>query len=292
MAIGLPLSGKIWYWKEASYGGGESGTTYVVSDKVQDVRLDTGDMFVSLRSISQPTVCAFVSTTSDPVLHVEWILQQHTAQSLSELCIERTACDLDSLAFCIGASTCSTTADSWYYLKGCKCKTWNISASRGEQYVCTADFSVKSVATSGTMTGSQPAALGTVYGLFNNAGSITMTGVTAAAYITDSVEIKVDNNLTDYWNVGSNEKKQALPGQENVTGSCDISLDAGGAVHWGDVFGSKAITSIVVTTGLTGVNDIFTCNTCRFDNTSIDINMSGEGMMTSVPFTAKQVVIT
>lgn len=295
MGAGLPFQGEIWYWQETSYGGGEntSGPTNFVSDKVYDARIDTGDMQKALRGISEPSVCAYISQVTDPTLHLEWVHQARTGSSIVTMCCERNPDgDLESMAFCIGANIHATTP-SYYLLKGCKAKTFSISASRNNEYICTADFSVQSVATSTTLTGTRPSALGTEYAVFNKSiNTITITGKTAAAFITDSIEISVDNNLSDQWDCDSPTKVAAVPGAKDVTGSCDISLDDGGAVHWGDVFGRFALSSIAVVTGLTGDDDTFTINTAEFTNTSVDINVSGDVMMTSQPFIGKDLVLS
>jgi hypothetical protein len=299
MAMGLGFQGDIWFWEETSYGSGESAVTMLISDKVLDVRIDSGDIYKTLRGISEPSVCAFISQPSDPVIHIEWVLQPNTHSSLSTYCCDRdTSEDLKSLAFLVGANTKGATK-SYYYLTGCKAKNWNISASRGNEYICTADLSVKSVATYSalaTLLGSGytlPETIGTNYAQFNLAAhTITITGKTDVAFITDSIDVTVENNLNDYWDCDSQSKATAIPGAKDVTGSCDISLDDGGAVHWGDVFGGNTLTSIAVVTGLAGIGDTFTLNTGRFDNTSVDINASGEGMLTSQPFTFKDLTIT
>jgi hypothetical protein len=227
------------------------------------------------------------------VLHVEWVLQPDATVSLATYCCNRTSTgDLNSLSFEVGANTLGGTK-SYYILNGCKCKTFNVSASRGNEYICTADFSVQSVTTAATATGTKPSALGTAYAQFNLAAhTITITGKTVAAYITDSIDITVENNLTDYWDCDSISKTAATAGAKDITGSCDISLDDGGGTHFNDVFTGKGLSSIAVVTGCTGLDDTFTLTDGRFDNTSVDINISGEGMMTSQPFTFKELTIS
>ena len=55
--LGLPFQGSIWWWTEASYGGGESGTTNAVSCKVLDARPGINDKHKPLRGIDGPQVC-------------------------------------------------------------------------------------------------------------------------------------------------------------------------------------------------------------------------------------------
>lgn len=291
--IGRPFQGDVWYYPEASYGdGGLLGTSYTPSDKVMDVRIDTGDMHKTLRGISSVSVCAFISQPSNPVLHVEWVLQDKDATqgSLATFCVERPDDALRSLVFVVGANT-KEEQPSYWKLSGCKCKTFNKSSSFGNEYVCTADFSVQSVATATTAYGTKPSAVGGRYAIFNNAGGIYQNSTEALAFITNSIDYTVENNITDYWDSDSLTKVAAIEGGLDVTGSCDISCDGGGAGLWGVVFGGSELTNITIDTGTTGVNDLFTLNTVHFDSTGIDINTSNDGMMSSVPFTAKWVSI-
>jgi len=286
--LGYPFQGDIYWELETTYKGGFSGTQNRISDAVQDVRIDTGDINQELQSISEPTIIDFSKTMVDPTLHIEWILQP-TEVSLVTYCANRTTdCDLESIAFEVVTNDCRSTT-SYYYLKGCKCKTLTISATQGENYKVTADFSVATVIVSDSASGTSPAAIGTDYAAFNIGGSITWSGVTGA-YVTQSMSVTVDNDLKDLYDVGSTSKKAAIPGAKKVTGTCDISLDGGGGTHFNEVIAGTDITSLVFNTGIGSSNDgKITLEHGRFDNTSIDVNISGDAMMTSVPFTFKDI---
>jgi len=293
--IGKPFQGQIWWAEEVDYNQGwVTGTTsYLISDKVQDVRIETGEIQTPLRGISSPSVCGWTKSNFDPTLHVEWILQPDT-NSLAVKCCDRTSTGtLPSLAFIVGANTDGDNAtQSWWKLNGCVCKTFTISSSRGEPYVCTADFSVATIQDSSATIGDKPAAIDGAYASFNYAGSITWTGVTGSAWVTDSFDITVENNVTDYYTVGSHDKKCAIPGAVDITGSCDISLDDGGGAHWDEIILNKDISSLVIDTGVgVGVDDKWTLSDGKFTSGSIDINISGEGMMTSQPFRFKHLTI-
>ena len=289
--ISFPFGGQIFYQVETNYGDGfqASSTTYRISDSIQNVRLDTGEVNTVLRDISSPSIADFSRTKIDPTLHVEWVLQPNDVKSFEKLCTDRTNCDLSSLAFEIGINTCSNASDAYYNLKGCKCKTFNISAAQFGNYICTADFSVASIVTSSSPVAVDPGALGTEYAAFNIAGGVTWNGVTGA-YVTNSLNITVENNIQDLYDVGNMTKKAAIPGAVDISGSCDLSLDNGGKTHWDEVIGGTDITSVVFNTGLdTGENGKITLYNGRFDSTSVDINTSGEGMMASVPFKFKDI---
>ena len=287
MAMSYPFRGDIYYEVEASYKAGFSGTQLRFSDAVQDVRIETGDINTELMSISEPSVIDFSKTMEDPVLHVEWVLQPHTGTSMVSSCYTRTSCDLPSMAIEVPVNEgCGTAA--YYYMKGCKCKSVNAKASSGENWILSADYSVASLEINATRTGTKPGAIGTAYAAFNAAGDITWAGVTGA-YVTQGFDFTIDNNLTDYYDVGSASKTESIPGAISITGSCDISIDDGGKTHFDEVIAGTDITSVILNTGLTaaGTNGKFTLTNGRFDSSSIDINTSGGGIISSVPFTFK-----
>ncbi len=290
MPMSHPLQGDIYYEIESSYKAGFSGSQLKFSDAVLDARIETGDINIELMSISQPSLVGFVKAMEDPTLHVEYILQPHTGASAVSYFYQRTNCDLSSFAIEVGVNTCSATSDSYYYMRGCKPKSFTVSSSKGEAYKVSVDFSVASLHIRNSAKGSTPTAIGTAYATFNNAGSITWAGVTGA-YVTESFEFTVDNNITDYYDVGSTEKKSAIPGAISIKGSCDISMDDGGQTHFDEVIAGTDITSIILNTGIAvGENSQFTLYNGRFDSTSIDVNTSSEGIMSSVPFTFERVV--
>ena len=280
--IGYPHQLSAWYWVEASYGGGASGTTYHISDSIVDARLESGEVNIPLWGANSTRVAEFLKTVKDPTLHLEWI-PQPASDALIDDCIDRTNGDIDNLAFCIGASTTSTNS-SYFYLKGVKCKVWNADATRGSRYVCSADFSVQSVATSTASTGSPaPASFATDYAVFNVAGGIYKNTSAAIAFITDSIHVTVDNHLTDYWDSDSQYKQYALPGRVEITGSCDISLDEGGAVHFSDVSSAATFANITVNMGY---GKTLSLSTAIWDPVSIDQSVTDTGMMTSQSFKA------
>jgi len=292
MAMSYPFQGKIWYDVESTYNGGfPDATPKRISDAVTDVRIETGDINQSLRTISEVSLADFSATMVDPMLHIEWVYQPNASGSLVSECYNRVLGELNSLAFEIGINT-SRTSDAWYRCTGCKCKTFTVSASTGENYIVTADFSVASLGTYSSASCTEPSAIGTDYAAFNIAGGVTWSGVTGA-YVTKGFSFTVENNLTDYWDVGSTAKKAAIPGGIDLTGSCDISLDDGGKVHFDEVIAGTDITSLVFNTGrTTGNHGKFTLNSGRFDNTSIDENTDNEGAISSVPFTFKTLTLS
>jgi len=294
--LSYPFKGDIYYEVEASYKAGFSGTQLRISDAVQDVRIETGDINTELMSISEPSIIDFSKTMVDPTLHVEWVLQPHTGDSLISNCWSRstTSCNLDSLAFEVAVNACSTNSDrdAFYYLTGCRCKSFNVKASKGTNWIVSADFSVASLSINTARQGTKPAAFGTPYATFNIAGDITWAGVTGA-YVTEGFDFTVDHNLVDYWDVGNTTKKASIPGAINITGSCDISLDNGGKTQMDEIIASTAITSVIFNTGQTaaGSNGKFTLKQGRFDSASIDVNLSGGTILSSVPFTFKTLTL-
>lgn len=291
MAMTYPFQGVIYYEVEASYKAGFSGTQLRISDAVQNVRIETGDINTELMTISEASIADFSKTMEDPTLHIEWVLQPNASGSMVSECVERINGELNSMAIEVGTNT-SRASNAFYYMIGCRCKSVTVSASKGENWIISADFSVASLQVSDTATGSDPVAIGTAYAAFNVAGGITWGGVTGA-FVTQSFSFTVDNNLTDYWDVGELAKKEAIPGAIGITGNCDISLDDGGTVHFNEVLDSTAITSMILNTGLTtGDNGKFTLTNGRFDSTNITCDTSGTGIISSVPFTFKTVVLS
>jgi len=292
--ISFPFGGSIYYKTETAYNDGGTSSEHRISDIVTDARIETGDVNTELRSISSPSIVDFSRTMTNPTLHVEWVYQPH-ANSLASHCIERTDCDLDSLSFEVGVNTCSSSSDAFYSLTGCKCTSFTISASQGENWTCSADFSVASCTTDSSASFTDPGAIGTDYATFNTAGSITWTnaGTYDGAYVTNSFSITVNNNISDYFDVGNIVKKAAIPGARDITGTCDISIDNGGKILWDDIIGGVDITSIVFNSGrTTGDYGTITLGSGRFDSGSIDVNTSGEGMISSVPFTFEEITLS
>jgi len=294
--IGRPFQGECWWAVETQYSAGwtDSSTSYLPSDKVIDCRIETGEIQTPLRGISSPSVCGWTKNNFDPTLHVEWILQPDTDSLATYCCIRDTSTgSVRSLHFKVGANTDDTSKDSWWNLDGCVCKTFTISSSRGEPYTCTADFSVATISKASNCSASdKPSALSGKYASFNYAGSITFTGTQDTVHITDSFDITVENNVTDYYTVGSHNKLAAIAGAVDVTGSCDISLDNGGEAMWDDVIRNQDISSIVIDTGVaTGADDVWTLTNGKFTSLGVDINISGEGMMSSIPFRFKHITV-
>lgn len=297
--IGLPFQGEVFYWIEtaydptADYPHDLSTATHRISDAVNDARIDTGDINTTLFTISEPTLADFSMTMQDPTLHLEWVEQPNATGSLASLCCDRTSLGtLQSMTFMVivNKKQTGTSSASYYQCNSCVCKTWNKTGSRGGNFICTADFSVATVTanTLSSTTTYNPGAIGKPYATFNKGGAITWAGVTAA-WITDSMNVTVDNNLQDLYTIGSTTKIGAIPGAKTVTGSCDISLDSGGGVHFGEVISATNIDTLGFNTGCTdGSHGSLWLSHGRFDSTSIDVNQSGEGMMTSVPFTFRE----
>lgn len=293
--MGYPFQGSVYYGEESAYAEGEAttlaSTLFRFSDAVQVCRLESGDINRTLKHVGLATVADFSKTLVDPRLHLEFIWQPHDNSSISDF-VNRTNGDINSYCVEFGASE-DRTNSSYYKCEGCKCDSLNISASSGENYMITLDFSVASVVTDTSATGSDPGAYGTDYAAFNRAGSINWTGTSESYYVTNSLDVTINNNLNDYWDVGSTAKQCAIPGAKDVTGSVDISMDKGGAIHWGDVTSGIDITSIKIDSACSGsAYDVFTIDNARFDSTSIENNVSGEGMFDSVPFTAKDITFT
>ena len=303
-----PFSGEIYFEPEYVYNAGlgnanASINPEVFSDKVQVVRIESGDVHKTLRGINGPNVCGFVKTGGDATLHLEWIWQPNSRTSLASYCAMRrtdettlnSSGSVHSLAFGIQLGK-SNASDTHYHLTGCVCKSITLSSSRGEEYIWSADFDVGTVATSTTSNAVSPASWSVnsanAYAGFNQAGSITFTGG-YTAYITDSINVTINNNTTAYWDVGSTSKKACIAGALDITGSSDLSIDDGGGNAW-DIIASKLtdITSLVIDTACTSGMDKLTLTTGKYDNISVEANTGNEGMIQSIPFTFKSAALS
>lgn len=291
--LGKPFQGTVWYWIESDYGDGGSGTTLTVSCKVQNVRIDTGDRHKVLKDIGSPLACHLLKQTHEPKFHIEYIPQ--IGDTLLADTFERshaTICDLASLAFCVGFNTVETDSDnvSYYHISGFKPATVRISGSKNTEYLITIDGEAKSIVTDHSAIGSAPTPLAGAYLAFNVAGEITKTGghvvnTDHVAFITNSIEVTVTHKLTGYTDHDALYKSFLVAGDMDIEGSVDITLDGGGANHIQEVL-DNAEFDIQIDMGGVGSPRI-TLSDCQWKSSSIDGNISGEAITSSVPFTAK-----
>jgi len=290
MGLGLPFQGQVLWWTEASYGGGRSGTTQWVSSKVYDARIDTGEICKALRGISSPTICGYISMPSDYSFHLEFVLQNTGGtKSLATNAALRTATnDLNSLCFEVRANEDGATK-SYYLVKGCKCKTFNIKASMKNEYICTADFSACSVITASSIGYADPTAIvSTVtYAQFNRPGHVLYKNTNVAiATIVDSVDITINHNITDYFSANNVYKQGAIPGALDVTGTLGISLDDGGKAFFDALW--TGLTNVLINLNIGGY-DVVRLRNARWNGMSFDVNTSGDMMKVDAPFTAKDI---
>jgi len=293
--LGKPFDGIIYYWIEDTYGVVDSITTgsLPISCKVQDVRIDSGDRHKSLRSIESPLVCHFLQQITEPKLHLEYIPQ--TDDTMIDDVIDRvgSCCSLQSLSFAIGFNKCLTGIDSsWFRVKGAKPQTVRITGSKNTEYLVVIDYETQSIVSVGSdEVGSAPDPLTGDYCQFNVAGEIRKTGglvvnVDHIAFITNSIEITVNHNLQGQTDHDSLTKSYLVEGGLDIEGSVDITLDGGGAQHYGEVLANTAFEIQVDLANVAGAPRI-TLPGCQWKNTSLDKNVSGEAMSSSVPFDAK-----
>jgi len=286
--IGHPFQGKAWYWVEATYGGGASGSTLPISKYIQDIKVGTGDKGKDMRSIESAVIIERISQTNEPVISIEYNPQ--IGDTMIDDCVDRSSCcTLQSLAFCFGANTCTGGDNAtYYYGVGFKPSSVKIAGSKNEPYTVTIDYEGKSVTTSTSATGVEPTALAGAIMQFNVAGSITKTGGfnptgSKIAYITNSIDITIDHQLTGYTDHDSLYKSYLVEGTMDVSGTVDITLDGGGGMHFGEAI---AMTDFIITVNMGGAGAVkLTLPGCNWDNSEVDINVSGEAMMESASFT-------
>jgi len=289
--IGNPFQArKPIYWIESSYGGGASGTTLVISKYVHDVKIGSGDKTASIRSIQQAHIIKLIEQANEPTISVEYNPQ--VGDTFLDDCVDRSSCcTLQSMAFEFGVNTCIGGDNATYFTcVGFKASTIRISGAKNEAFTITVDLLGKSIVTSTTSavsTGALPADLAGEILQFNVSGSIAKSAGWSpggnVAYITNSLDITIDNQLTPYPDMGSQYSSYLVDGTMDVEGSVDITLDGGGGVHMGEVL---ALQEFTLTINMGGAGALkLTLPGCRWKSSEINPNESGEAMMESAPFT-------
>ena len=289
--IGLPFQGKVWYWVEDSYGGGESTTTLPISKYVQNVRVDTGDRHKVIRGIDSPVAAELLKQPHEPKFHLEYIPQVGDTL-LADLVNRNSNGELQSLAFCFGVNTKESDTDdqSWYYVVGAKPASIRIAASKGNEYTISVDFECKQVTPSTSQTGTEPSALSGDILAFNIAGEITKSAghvvdTDHIAFVTNSIDITITHKLTGYIDHDEMYKTALVEGEMDVEGSVDITLDGGGESHITEVLANTSF-NLIIDMGDTGAPRL-TLTNCEWKNSSVTGDTGGEAVSGSIPFTAK-----
>lgn len=295
--IGKPFQGIIYYEVEATYGAGLAGggIEKPISKYVQSVKIGSGDRHAIVRGFDSPSVASLIEQTEEPSISIEYLLQ--VGDSLLTDSVNRdTCCELSSLVFVVGLNNCISNATddrSFFTVDGCKASSAKISSSKNEPYTITIDYEAQSVVTAdgANQPGATPTALTGAICQFNTAGEITKAGgllvdTDHIAFITNSVDITITNQLTPYTDHDSVLKSNLIEGELNIIGTVDITLDGGGALHFGEVMANTSFV-ITVNTGNAGSGAVkLTLDGCKWDNTEVEGNISGEAIMESASFTA------
>lgn len=286
-SLGLPFQGEIRYYVEASYGASSNPTVagLPISIRVLDARVGVADKHKTIRGFDAPEA-ALLEQTTDYSFHLEYIPQ--VGDTLFEDAVMRDAatCALGSVQFYLQTNACLGSDMTVYNIIGAKCKSCKISASINNEYIYVMDFDVQSIVTSSTPTGAAPLPLAGDICAFNIAGSIEKDGADFA-YITNAIDITIDNGVKSYFDHDSLDKQYAIEGELNITGSVDISLDEGGGVHLADVL-AQSDFDVVVALGGAGAPEI-TLSNCKWKSSEIGENISGDIMKESAPFTGTEI---
>ena len=286
----MPFQGEIWYTDQVAYETKitDGGTSLPISCKVLDVRYGIGDKHKELRGFDAPNACHLLEQPSDLTLHLEYIPQ--CDDTLLAKVANRTATgELNSFGFVIATNRkLAAAADrSHYYLWGCKPKSVRVSSSISNEYTIAIDFSVKEQESSTTDVTYPPepaAVLSGAYLAFNVAGSIKKGGA-SIAYLTESIDITIDHDLKDKHDHDSLIKQYAVAGAFSASGSCDISLDEGGRAHVIEILAQTPF-DLIVDLGGSGCPRI-TLKNCQWKSGEVSINVSGDILSDSAPFTGK-----
>ena len=291
--LGLPFQGNAWYCVQTAYATKPTDglTGLPISCKIQDMRYGIGDKHKELRGFDAPNACHLLEQCSDLTLHLEYIPQCDDTL-IEDVCNRTAEMKLQSLGFILETNAFLTTmADkSSFLLWGCKPNTVKVSASINTEYIVSIDFSVKEVVSVSSDSGglsvmAEPAVLAGDYLAFNVAGSITGKSAAAIAYLTESVDININHNLVDKYDHDSLIKQYSIEGAYDINGSCDISLDEGGRVHANEILDQTEFELVVNMGGATC--PIFTIPGCKWKSGNIDVNISGDILADSAPWTGK-----
>lgn len=288
--IGHSFQGDIWYWVEDTFGGGESATTLPISKDITSVQISTGDKHKELADIRSPVAIELLEQPNKPTLRLEYVIQ--AGDTMLADTVNRTACGiLQSLAFCITANDCLTGDDtSIFNVLGAKPSSVRVSGSKESEYTVAIDFECKSIVTAAAITGSSPTALTGDLCAFHIGGEITKTSghvvdTDHIAFITESIELTINHNLTSYVDHDSLTCSHIVEGAMGITGSVDITLDGGGGMHLWEVLNQTEFT-ITVNTGDGAGSPIVTLDQCKWKSTGVTLDTSGGAMMQSAPFTS------
>ena len=315
--ISVPYSGRV-YAKTENYYGIENASSpgYTISGCIINAKIDTGTCYEPkwcIGSGSAASLYRYMSTPSDPTFHLEWIYDSACTFSLASYCINRIdrssigrvtlgIGNLTPLTFEMSTNMYDSVVShrSQFKLLGCKCKSITLSGKRGDEWIYSADFSVKRVTSAASVSTSSWAPQGLNrspnYCLFNTAGSVFTHVVSAtypgswssaSAFITDNISVTIDHSLQDLWTSNSPWKVEAIPGALKVTGSSDVSIDEGGGAVFANIQGRLSACSLQIQ-----MQSAATCKRflslrgVKYDSFSVELNTSGNVMMTSKPFNA------
>jgi len=283
-SLGLPFQGEIRYYIESSYGvcGAPTSVGLPISVKVLDARPGVADKHKKLRGIDKPEADILLEQCTDHTFHLEYIPQVGDTLFEDAVIRDGATCALNSITFYLVTNTCLGSDQTVYKICGAKNKSCRVSSSHNTEYMYVMDFSVKSIVTSSTPTGSMPSPLAGDICAFNIAGSIEKDG-NPIAYITNSIDVTIDNGIKDRWDHDSLVKQFAIEGELNIEGSVDISLDEGGGDHFAEVL-NQADFDLVISLGGAGAPEI-TLENCKWKSSEPDVNISGDDMKESSPFT-------
>jgi len=287
-SLGLPFQGEIRYYVESAYGVGSvpTHTGKPISVKVLDAKLSLADKHKGLRGIDAAEISYLLKQCTDFSFHLEYIVQCGDTLFEDAVIRDPADCTLGSVGFYLQTNACLGSDQSIYLLSGCVNKSCKVSSSINNEYIYSMDFDVKSVVTSSSATGATPGVLAGAICAFNVAGSIEKDG-SDLAYITNSIDITIDNGTKSHFDHDSLDKQYAIAGELNISGSCDISLNEGGALHLAEVL-TQADFELVVALGGAGCPEI-TLHNCKFKSSEIDVNISGDIMKENAPFTGKTI---
>ena len=228
--------GDLVYIPEATQGSEpSSGTLQIPSDSVANVSLtglNNGKIVYTIGDFDgQDTVTG----CSEYVLSFDYNLQQVNttgehliADTIEYNAVTRTAGQPTTLTFYY-----TTTSGATYMLTGSMCNTLSKTCNVGEVITYHAEYWAETCAITNSHMSSltDESAIANTYETFAGA-AVTRPDGTAIACGVGNFSASINNNCTRVYNIGSADANVIQAGIEEVSGSIDILIDAGGTAEF------------------------------------------------------------
>lgn len=191
----------------------------------------------------------------------------------------------------------TATTKHYYRCRGWKLQTWNLKRAKGQPDVLALVFAAGVIDNPVTVdpgigTGSREAKAAIVDTIKTFAtGAITLDGV-AWAVLLEDFEVTVENAVNTHHTTGQADPVVAgvvASATRRISGTADISLDAGGADHWTRVK-NHADHQILVPFGGAGAG-LLTLSGVKFPSIEIESDTEADVLMGGEPYNARTLAV-